>query len=120
MIKYYSIKIKLNDVIYDKNYEYRVLENIRRCKRICGRNFKVIFWYKDLKESIIEDFVERNKHLLFEINTKITEKNLDCWFEIDSSYENNGGNWRYRYNGDILNGLVKCMELINHMTSRDE
>ena len=28
MIKSYSIKIKLDDIIYDKNYEYRVLENV--------------------------------------------------------------------------------------------
>jgi len=114
MMRYYSIGIKLNDVIKDKDTEQVVLENIRRCSNLVGRSFKVVFWHVNLTEQECKDFVKRNEHLLFEVNTKITKIQEDVWFSVG---EGTGG--RYRYDGDILKGIVQYIEIINHMKKRD-
>ena len=77
MMKYYSIGMKLNDVIKDKDTEQVVLENIRRCSKIVGKTFKVVFWHVNLTEQNCKDFVKRNEHLLFEVNTKITKSSIN-------------------------------------------
>ena len=84
MMKYYSIGMKLNDVIKDKDTEQVVLENIRRCSKLVGRFFKVVFWHVNLTEQECKDFVKRNEHLLFEVNTKITKVQENVWFSIGS------------------------------------
>ena len=117
MMKYYSIGIKLNDVIKDKDTEQVVLENIRRCSNIVGKMFKVVFWHVNLTEQNCKDFVKRNEHLLFEVNTKITKGFKNAWFIIDS--KNEKSSCRYRYEGDILKGIVQYIEIINHMKNRD-
>ena len=117
MMKYYSIGMKLNDVIKDKDTEQVVLENIRRCSNIVGKWFKVVFWHVKLTEQECKDFVKRNEHLLFEVNTKITKVQEDVWFLIDSENEKSHG--RYRYDGDILNGIAQYLKIINHMKKRD-
>ena len=117
MMKYYSIGMKLNDVIKDKDTEQVILENIRRCSNIVGRSFKVVFWHVNLTEQECKDFVKRNEHLLFEVNTKITKRFDGVWFLIDSKNEKSQG--RYRYDGDILKGIVQYIEIINHMKKRD-
>ena len=40
MMKYYSIGMRLNDVIKDEDTEQIVLENIRRCGQLVGKFFK--------------------------------------------------------------------------------
>ena len=117
MMKYYSIGMKLNDVIKDKDTEQVVLENIRRCSNIVGKFFKVVFWHVNLTEQECKDFVKRNEHLLFEVNTKITKRFDKVWFLIDS--ENERSQARYRYDGDILKGIVQYLEIIHHMKRRD-
>ena len=117
MTKYYSLGMKLNDVIKDKDTEQVVLENIRRCSKIAGKLFKVVFWHVNLTEQECKDFVKRNEHLLFEVNTKITKGFENTWFLIDSKNEKSRG--RYRYEGDILRGIVQYIEIINHMKKRD-
>ena len=115
MMKYYSIGIKLDDVIKDKDTEQVVLENIRRCSNIVGILFKVVFWHDNLTEQNCKDFVKRNEHLLFEINTKITKVKEQVSFSIGDGY---GG--RYSFYGDILQGISQYLKIINHMKKRDK
>ena len=117
-MRYYSIRMKLNDVIKDRDTEQVTLENIRRCSKIVGKLFQIIFWHENLTEQNCKDFVKRNEHLLFEVNTKITKRFESAWFVIDSKNERSRG--RYRYEGDILRGIVQYIEIINHMKKRDD
>ena len=117
MMKYYSIGMKLNDVIKDKDTEQVILENIRRCSNIVGKMFKVVFWHDNLTEQNCKDFVKRNEHLLFEVNTKITKRFENTWFLINSRNEKSSG--RYRYECDILEGIVEYLKIINHIKKRD-
>ena len=102
MMRYYSIGMKLNDVIKDEDTEQVILENIRRCSNIVGKEFKVVFWHVNLTEQNCEDFVKRNEHLLFEVNTKITKMQEGVWFLIGEGKDKAG---RYRFDGDILQGI---------------
>ena len=115
MMKYYSIGMKLNDVIKDKDTDQVVLENIRRCSKLVGKFFKVVFWHVNLTEQECKDFVKRNEHLLFEVNTKITKVQEDVWFLISS--KKSGG--RYSFDGDILQGISQYLKIINHIKRRD-
>ena len=114
MMKYYSIGMKLNDVIKDKDTEQIVLENIRRCSNIVGKFFKVVFWHVNLTEQECKDFVKRNEHLLFEVNTQITKRVIPVWFAIGDGRED-----RYRFDGDILQGISQYLKIINHIKKRD-
>ena len=118
-MRYYSIRMKLDDVIKDKNTEQIILENIRRCSKLVGREFKVVFWHVNLTEQNCKDFVKRNEHLLFEINTKITKEYMDVWFLIGESKDNKFKDGRYRCDGDILTGISQYLKIINHMKKRD-
>ena len=115
MMKYYSLGMKLNDVIKDKDTEQVILENIRRCSNIVGKMFKVVFWHVNLTEQNCKDFVKRNEHLLFEVHTKITKIQEDVWFSIDSRK----GSGRYTFDGNILQGISQYLKIINHMKKRD-
>ena len=116
-MRYYSIRMNLEDVIKDEDIEQTILENIRRCSNIVGKFFQVIFWHENLTEQNCKDFVKRNEKLLFEVNTKITKRFENTWFLIDSDNEKSHG--RYRYDGDILKGIVQYLNIINHMKKRD-
>jgi len=115
MMKYYSLGMKLNDVTKDKDTEQVILENIRRCSNVVGKFFKVVFWHVNLTEQECKDFVKRNEHLLFEVNTKITKIQEDVWFSIDSEKSNG----RYTFDGDILQGISQYLKIINHIKKRD-
>ena len=93
-MRYYSIRMKLDDVVKDKDVEQTILENIRRCSKIVGKSFQVVFWHVNLTEQNCKDFVKRNEHLLFEVNTKVTKRFENVWFLIDS--ENEKSIWRYK------------------------
>ena len=117
MMKYYSLRMKLNDVIKDRDTEQTILENIRRCSNIVGKVFKVVFWHENLTEKDCKAFVKRNEKLLFEIHTKITKRFESVWFLINS--RNEKSSCRYRYEGSILEGIVEYLKIINHMKKRD-
>ena len=117
MIKYYSMRMKLDDVIKDRDIEQTIMENINRCNNIVGRFFKVVFWHENLSKEDCKEFVERNEKLLFAVNTKITKEKSDVWFLIDSTNEKSYG--RYRFDGDILNGISQYLKIINHIKKRD-
>tara|TARA_Y100000593_G_C4176266_1_gene269621 strand:- start:190 stop:546 length:357 start_codon:yes stop_codon:yes gene_type:complete len=111
----YSLKMKLNDVIGPK--EEVILENIRRCKKIAGQQFKVIFRNDGLSEKECKDFVKRNEKMLFEIDTKITTKNSPfdkCWFLIDTDEDDNSIR-RYGWKGDILSGIAQYINMVRYM-----
>ena len=114
MMKYYSIGIKLDDVIKDKDTEQVILENIRRCSKVVGKTFKVVFWHANLTEQNCKDFVKRNEHLLFEVNTTITKTQEKVWFSIGEGKAD-----RYTFDGDILTGISQYLKIINHMKKRD-
>jgi len=114
MMKYYSIGMKLNDVIKDKDTEQVILENIRRCSKVVGKTFKVVFWHANLTEQNCKDFVKRNEHLLFEVNTTITKTQEKVWFSIGAGKAD-----RYTFDGDILQGISQYLKIINHMKKRD-
>ena len=116
-MRYYSIRMKLDDVIKDKDVEQTILENVRRCSTLVGREFQVVFWHVNLTEQNCKDFVKRNEHLLFEVNTKITKRFESTWFLINSRNEKSSG--RYRYEGDILSGISEYIKIINHIKKRD-
>ena len=115
MMRYYSIGMKLDDVIKDKDTEQIILENIRRCSRLVGKFFKVVFWHDKLSEKQCRDFIKRNEKLLFEINTKITKTQEPVWFLIAE-----GSSGRYRCEGDILQGISEYLKIINHINKRDK
>ena len=119
-IHHLSIRIRLEDIIKDITYEQKVLENLRRCQRIVGEQFKVIFWNNSLSEKACKKFVERNEKLLFEINTKITpDSSVNVWFLIDK-YELDKSKYRYKFTGDILNGIVTYLNIFNVRKQREE
>ena len=117
MMRYYSIGMKLNDVIKDKDTEQVVLENIRRCSKLVGKLFKVVFWQENLSDKDCEKFIERNEHLLFEVNTKITKRFEPVWFLIDS--ENEKSTWRYMHGGNITTGIVEYLNMVTYMKKRE-
>ena len=118
-MKYYSIRMKLDDVVKDIDEEQIILENVRRCSKLVGRMFRVIFWHDNLTEQNCKDFVKRNEHLLFEVHTKITKVQEDVWFLIGESKDNKFKDGRYRCDGDILTGISQYLKIINHMKKRD-
>ena len=98
------------------------MENIRRCSKIVGKTFKVIFWHEGLSEKECEDFVKRNENLLFEINTKITKNIERVWFMIGDTDKPHGmSRYSYSYQGnDILNGIVQYLSIIKHIKNREK
>jgi len=105
----YSIGLRLDDVIHDKDFEQQVFDNLRRCKRLLKTKFKVLFYHDKLSKEEINSFVIRNKDILFELSTEITADYKKCWFLVDD--ENRDGA-RYRFQGNILNGIVQFLELV--------
>jgi hypothetical protein len=111
-VKHWSLRIRLEGIINDSKNEQIILENLRRCSRHFGKHFKVIFWHKNVDNKTIKKFVKRNENLLFEINTQITKKFENCWFLIDSM-EIDKSSWRYKWDGDIVSGIVKYFQLLD-------
>ena len=121
MMQYYSLGMKLNEVIKDKDLELTILENVRRCSKIVGKLFRVIFWHEGLSEKDCKDFIERNEKLLFEVNTKITKDVERVWFLIGENHNKHGSSSRYSYmhEGDILNGIAQYIKIVKHIKERE-
>ena len=43
---YLSLRMSLDDVVKDSELEKTIIENIRYCRRIVGKEFKVIFYWE--------------------------------------------------------------------------
>jgi hypothetical protein len=116
MMQYYSLGMKLNDVIKDRDLEQTILENVRRCSKLVGKTFRVVFWHENLTEKECEEFVKRNDKLLFEVNTKITKKPERVWFLIGKNHLVHGSSrYSYMHEGDILNGIAAYIKIIKHI-----
>ena len=116
---YYSIRMKLNDVIGKD--EQVILENIRRCKQFTGYGFKVIFRNDGLSSKECKEFVKRNEKMLFEISTQITSINSpfdSCWFLINTD-NNDKCKSRYRYEGDILTGIAEYIKMVKYLKRKE-
>ena len=118
MMNYFSIRIKLDDVMKDLDFEQKVLENVRYARKITGKKFRVIFWNEKLTEKQCKDFVKRNEKILFEVTTKITKKFEYSWFLIKSSGDKS--TWRYKSESDIFKGIASYIELIKYMDTKHE
>ena len=115
----WPLRMKLNDIIWDIEYEQQVIENLRYCNNLNGNKFEIIFWYDNLSKKEIKDFVKRNENILLEMDIDITESHkTDAWFIIDSKGEKNS--WRYMYNGGILDGIVEYIKIIKHIKKKDD
>ena len=120
MMQYYSLGMKLNEVIKDRDLEQTILENVRRCSKLVGRTFKVIFWHEGLTEKDCKDFIKRNDKLLFEVNTQITKKIERVWFLIGESDQHHGiSRYSYAHKGDVLNGISSYIKIIKHIQKRE-
>jgi hypothetical protein len=117
-MKHFSLRIKLDDIVKDKDFEQKVLENIRYCRKVTGKKFRVIFWNENLTEKQCEDFVKRNEHLLFEVTTKITKRFEYSWFLIQSGGDKS--TWRYKNDGDILTGIASYLKITKHLNESIE
>ena len=123
MNKEISLKISLNEIIEEGfDYERKVMENLFRFSNLIGvKHFKVIFLHKDISTEKINEFVERNENVLFHINSKITSKNCTAWFVIESKKtEHKYVTYRYKYVGNILNGLPKFFEVAKTLKEKNE
>ena len=98
--------------------EKMILENIRRCSKVVGKVFRVIFWHENLSDKDCKKFIERNEHLLFEVNTTITRQFKPVWFLINS--KNEKCSWRYMHNGSIIEGIVEYLKLATYLIKRNE
>jgi len=113
-----SITVKLDDVVADVELEKKIMKKLNKCRNISGKNFKVIFWHKNLSEGDCKRFVKRNQELLFDLNTEITKSNKSTWLIIDSNDEMKIP-WRYKWSGGILSGLDEYVKLVNHISKRE-
>ena len=112
-MKYFSLRMKLDDIVKDKDFEQQVLENLRYARKITGKQFRVIFWNENLTENDCKEFIKRNTHHLFQINTKITKQFRYSWFLIQS--DGDKSEWRYKSGGTILDGIVSYLKVVKHM-----
>tara|TARA_Y100000310_G_C20578158_1_gene761539 strand:+ start:157 stop:534 length:378 start_codon:yes stop_codon:yes gene_type:complete len=113
-----SIRMRLDDVVKDLDYEKKVIENIRYCRNIVGEGFRVIFWNQDLLEKECKDFVKRNEKILFEVNTKITKQCNYAWFLIESDGDVSNSSFQYR--GDILSGISNYLKMTKFLKKKNE
>ena len=121
-MKYFSLRMKLDDVVKDRDTEKIILENIRRCSKIVGKTFKVIFWHENLSEQDCKDFIERNEHLLFEVHTQLSKQPIDTWFIIYDYLDKDKINCRTRYrveDDDILSGIARYLKVINYIKEKE-
>jgi len=116
-LEIYSIGINLEDFIGDNEQEKLILENLRFCKTVVGKLFTTIFKHNNLDEKEIKEFVKRNQEMLFELGIEITSEDKFAWFIIDDC-EIEKINWRYKWNGTILEGLVEYKKLVKHIKGK--
>ena len=69
-----SIRIHLDEIVSDRKFEEQVLNALMEARKIKGKQFKVIFWNKNLSEKDIKNFIKRNETILFKMSTQITKK----------------------------------------------
>ena len=114
----FSLRLKLDDILHDVDYEQRVVENLRYSRKIVGDRFNVTFWNKNLHNLKVKEFVDRNDYILCDINTKITKSFDNTWFLITSG--DDLSKWRYKYLGkDPLIGISNYVSLSKIIIKRE-
>ena len=63
----FSLRLTLDNVLINADYEQRVIENLRYAKNIAGESFNVTFWNKDIPSPQAKSFIERNDYILCDI-----------------------------------------------------
>jgi hypothetical protein len=120
MNRFYSVRIDLEEMIKNVNYEISVIEKLYKCKLNAERAFKVIFYYENLNEKDIKEFVKRHEDSLFKLHADITNKDKIAWFCISKKEKpNTKRNLRYYYRGDIMSGLDFYIKLIVNINKRE-
>ena len=116
-----SLKISLDEIIEKKlDYERKVMENLFRFSNYVGsQHFKVILFHSNLTEEQIKKFVSRNENMLFQINTKITSTDCQAWFTIQRTKKEKLGPYRYKFVGDIMNGLAQYFKMVKHLKDKE-
>ncbi len=116
-----SLKISLDEIIEKKlDYERKVMENLFRFSNYVGsQHFKVILFHSNLTEEQIKSFVSRNENMLFQINTKITSTDCQAWFTIQRTKKEKLGPYRYKFVGDIMNGLAQYFKMVKHLKDKE-
>ncbi len=116
---YRSIKVKLDLILEDENTEKNILSKLEKCRDLTGKNFRVIFWNEKITKKEIESFIKRNSNLLIKLNSDITkDKTKFGWFTMGDKILFKGS-FRYLYEGNIMTGLDKYMELVTHIIKRE-
>ena len=118
-----SLKLSLDEIIDEGfDYERKIMENLFRFSNYIGvKHFKVIFLHKNLSEDIIKEFVRRNENVLFHISSKITTNDCTSWFVISKEKsEHKFITYRYKYIGNILNGLPKFFEVAKTLKEKNK
>ena len=113
----FSVGIRLDNIVKSTEIEQNILRKLAECKKISGKMFKVIFWHENLTEKQCKDFIKRNQKILFDFNSEITKDPKNLWFWINSG--KNNFIHRYKYEGDIIDGLNVYLKIVNHMKKRD-
>jgi len=117
MIRRFSIRLRLFEVIGEN--EQLILENLRRSSILVGKTFQTIFYTEGVTKEECKHFVERNQDLLFNINTKLTKETSEhCWYLMDQ-YGFDECKYRYKWGGDVLTGIVRFNEMIQHLKRRE-
>ena len=110
-----SIAISLDDLTFDISEEKNIIQYLKKCKGSFSKNFKVYFFNENLTENQIKNFISRNSDDLFFINSEITKsKIIYSWFVINLD-KDAVNSWRYKFVGNILNGLKQYIDILNHI-----
>tara|TARA_Y100000361_G_scaffold62457_1_gene54892 strand:+ start:198 stop:593 length:396 start_codon:yes stop_codon:yes gene_type:complete len=121
MKKYKSIGLTLDDIVVNSDYEKLIFENLKRCYKFTGKEFKVVFWNESLSENDVKAFLKRNSELLFEFKSQITKKKTrnkfdSVWFVVEE--EDCPVLHRYQWRGDILSGIVEFTKMVQILNRR--
>ncbi len=114
----FSLRLTLDDILGDPDYEQRVIENLRYSRKIVGKGFNVTFWNKNIHSLEVKSFIERNDYILCDMNSEITKSFNRTWFLITSG--DDLSRWRYKYVGtDSLVGISKYILLAKTIIKRE-
>ncbi len=119
MIVKRAVGLVLDNVIENRDFEKKVLDKLKSICKFKGDSFSTIFFHFDMKKGEIREFIKRNTDKLFDINIEISgQYNKHIYFLIDSSSGNQINNFRYLYNGNIIDGLNEYTTLIHHIRNK--
>ena len=111
----FSIRLNLDQIIFDASFEEEVMSKIYDCNKRCIGHFELILWNKNISTENAKAFIDRyDKNL----NIRITKDfSTNVWFLIDTSLDDES-TYRYKWNGEILDGVDKYLDIINHINKR--